>query len=373
MHRVRQLLVPPQDENSPDPLEVAGLFEGDIAGVNASDFSNFERNAIKNLHKRWYRGVVPYVISASFNIYERSVIAAAFLDYHRGTCVRFIPRTTQQDYVYLLKGAGCSSQVGRSGMGQHISLGPGCVYKGIVVHELMHAVGFWHEQSRADREDYVAVLWQNIKRGAEHNFQKYSWNIVQNLGMPYDTGSIMHYGMRAFSKDGHLPTIVPRQQGVQIGQRKGFSKIDLRKVNILYECKNVDVINPRPPQPIPTKPSACSDNNRFCRYWARIGECQKNPTWMLVNCANSCNQCGRACANYNNLCNQWAALRECEKNPDYMVIFCPAACHTCTTGPAELDNCVDKNKYCAAWAKTGQCQANPNYMLHACRKSCQQC
>ena len=33
------------------------------------------------------------------------------------------------------------------------------------MHEIMHAIGFWHEQSRPDRNLYVEVLWENIKDG----------------------------------------------------------------------------------------------------------------------------------------------------------------------------------------------------------------
>ncbi|KAJ4441736.1 hypothetical protein ANN_11594 [Periplaneta americana] len=61
-----KILVPPQDEDSPDPILSAGLFEGDIAGVNLSDFSPFEKNAIRDLNKRWPGGIIPYVISNSF-------------------------------------------------------------------------------------------------------------------------------------------------------------------------------------------------------------------------------------------------------------------------------------------------------------------
>ena len=57
----------------------------------------------------------------------------------------------------------CFSPVGRQylkkGM-QELSIGKGCNSKGIILHELMHALGFWHEQSRSDRQSYLEVLWE---------------------------------------------------------------------------------------------------------------------------------------------------------------------------------------------------------------------
>jgi len=52
---------------------------------------------------------------------------------------------------------------------QPVSIGLGCEYTGIVVHEMLHAVGLWHEQSRADRDDYVTVYFSNIQSGKHSN------------------------------------------------------------------------------------------------------------------------------------------------------------------------------------------------------------
>uniref|UniRef100_A0A0P4WGL6 Metalloendopeptidase n=1 Tax=Scylla olivacea TaxID=85551 RepID=A0A0P4WGL6_SCYOL len=66
----------------------------------------------------------------------------------------------------------CSSAVGKVGGGQSLSLGTGCVHVGVVIHELMHAVGFWHEQSRYDRDSFVTIRWENIMYGLGFNFDK---------------------------------------------------------------------------------------------------------------------------------------------------------------------------------------------------------
>jgi len=55
--------------------------------------------------------------------------------------------------------------VGRIGGKQELSIGNGCEYSDTIKHELMHALGFFHEQSRTDRDDHVIIYPDNIQAG----------------------------------------------------------------------------------------------------------------------------------------------------------------------------------------------------------------
>ena len=63
----------------------------------------------------------------------------------------------------------CCSYVGRKGNGrQGISVGKNCDKFGIVVHEIGHTVGFWHEHTRPDRGEFVTIVKDNIKKGTRN-------------------------------------------------------------------------------------------------------------------------------------------------------------------------------------------------------------
>ena len=110
----------------------------------------------------------------------------------------------------------------------------GCLKNAIIAHEFMHALGFWHEQSRADRDDFIKVVEENIQDKKENNFMKRSYDENDFLDLPYDYNSVMHYSEMAFSKNG-LPTIQPLKN-VPIGQRKTLSEIDIEEIRLFYNC-----------------------------------------------------------------------------------------------------------------------------------------
>lgn len=294
--------VPKTGPGLKDPIMMAGLWEGDIAHMDKEMMMEMEmldevahdggdidmlRNAIKEDDNLWSDGKIPYVISASYTKHERAVIAKAVMAFEKSTCIRIVPRTTQKNYIHVRKGGGCSSAVGVIGGRQELSLAEGCVFKGIVMHEFMHAAGFWHEQSRYDRDGYITIHWDNIPDQMEYNFHKYPWSRIQHLNESYDVESIMHYGPYAFATDSSRPTITAKKSTDKMGQRTGFSKIDINKIKKLYKCVDSAGVTTTP---VP-KPASCQDNNKYCKAWSEKGECSRNPSWMKVNCPKSCDTC----------------------------------------------------------------------------------
>ncbi|EDO34806.1 predicted protein, partial [Nematostella vectensis] len=170
-----------------------------------------------------------------------SAINAAIAEYAQKTCIRLRPKKAGETaYLSIFKGGGCWSYVGRTGSKQQLSLAGGCWHKGIVIHEIAHALGFFHEQSRPDRDHFVTIKFENIQDGKEGNFRMHSTSQVTTHGTTYDFESVMHYGGRAFSKNGQ-PTIVAKKAGVNLGQRHGLSHLDTIQVNIHYGCNGTVV------------------------------------------------------------------------------------------------------------------------------------
>lgn len=210
------------------------IFEGDIVLCNSKEMETAGEIdfavVITGDQFRWHDGIIPYTIDPNLNNQERINIAIAH--WQERTCIKFVPRSSEPNFVHFRPANGCMSSVGMIGGQQDIGLANGCD-TGRVIHEIGHAVGLFHEQSREDRDNFVKILWENIEAGKEFNFDKHITD-ADDYG-PYDYRSIMHYERYAFSKNGQ-PTIEPIQSGVNIGQRIGLSDGDVAAVNAMYQC-----------------------------------------------------------------------------------------------------------------------------------------
>jgi hypothetical protein len=116
--------------------------------------------------------LIPMCIHTPIAANEVSIIIGGLTELQEKTCVDFYKYTEAQlvkyDYVFISKNAdmGCWSWIGRTHSGkQELKLPDGCVWHRIVMHEMMHALGFYHQHSTPDRDDYVNIYWENIQDG----------------------------------------------------------------------------------------------------------------------------------------------------------------------------------------------------------------
>lgn len=154
------------------------------------------------------------------------------------TCIRFVERADQVDYIefYEDSRSHCESYIGRKGGKQLLSLGRGCKNRGKVTHELMHALGFFHEHTRPDRDKFVKILWENIKTEHVKEFEIRTISESTSLGQPYDLQSIMHYSNKAFSRNGGDTIQSKADPTMKLGNENSLSAVDVLQINLLYRC-----------------------------------------------------------------------------------------------------------------------------------------
>ena len=160
------------------------------------------------------------------------------------SCLRFVPREVKKDpnFIEIVRKNGCWSNVGRLSRGrQELSIGENCQFKGIIIHELMHALGFGHMHSNRNRDQYIRINWSNIQPGLQHNFDLLDSGSFETVN--FDFSSIMLYGEKAFSKN-DKPTIEHKLNSTykvtltDPYEKNSLSNNDIYYLNKAYKCKN---------------------------------------------------------------------------------------------------------------------------------------
>ncbi|XP_017067072.2 seminal metalloprotease 1 [Drosophila eugracilis] len=220
-----------------DPELTAGYFQGDMD-------VDFTRNGHLSETRRWPNATVPYRISEEFDApyVEYIKIGMQFIEYY--SCIRFVPATEdEENYVFVLPStSGCSSNVGYQPGQRTVKLKPGpldsgCFKLGTIQHELLHTLGFHHQQCSPDRDEFVKIVDENISEGHEKNFVKYEEDVVGDFDQPYDYGSILHYSSLAFSINGEATIVALKPEGQDLmGQRLKMSDTDIKRFNTMYKC-----------------------------------------------------------------------------------------------------------------------------------------
>ncbi|XP_059620608.1 seminal metalloprotease 1-like [Phlebotomus argentipes] len=223
--------------------EQSGNFQGDMILSPKQLLALKQRTGYIAERYRWPNKTVPYELSDDFTDEQKQFIRQSLDMIEEVSCVRFVPKNASHNSYVLVRGddAGCSSSVGFQNRRQTLNLAPnvpgqGCFRNGTIVHEFLHALGFFHMQSASDRDDFVTIVWDNINPMFVRNFEKFDDTVISHFGVRYDYDSVMHYPRTAFTMNDE-DTIVPLDPEAEIGQRVRLSQGDIDRLNNMYDCQ----------------------------------------------------------------------------------------------------------------------------------------
>ena len=193
-------------------------------------------------------------------------------------------------------------------------------------------LGWWHEQSRPDRDQYIKVHWDNIDESMHSQFRVCQG--CSDQGSAYDTTSVMQYATWAFQKSPDKPSMtkigcpddeVWPSKECRLGQYDGMNESDLFEINKLY-CEDSG----------PTTEPPCKNNpdyEQHCTSWKNQGYCQHSYVdFMHEHCTLACD--------------------------------CPAPEPPCKNSP-------DYEEHCDSWKDQGYCtHSYVDFMKNNCAFSC---
>jgi hypothetical protein len=190
--------------------------------------------------ERWPNKVVTWKFESAGSNMTAAYIKSALDAFEKKIgpdCIKFVNKqdvTKNEDHIKIINGGAgsCWSYIGRIGYEQQMSLGDQCNDPVVVQHEFMHALGFYHEHNRPDRDTAVNVLNANVDSGTCPSF-----NLCKNCRVftKYNTKSIMQYPSYAFSCNGQN-TVTNKGDNSAIAYNFHIQDSDVRAIKCLYKC-----------------------------------------------------------------------------------------------------------------------------------------
>jgi hypothetical protein len=190
--------------------------------------------------KLWPSAQVPVGFAVGFPEHLKKEVNLALEYFNKETVMEFVaadPEIDQDIIVFQLReNAPCSSYLGRTGGQQPIYLNSKNCKAQDVLHELMHALAFVHEQQREERDYSLKILWDNIKEEYSYNFAILPDSMVhpyQGSVFNIDFTSVMMYPDVAFAK-GNTKSMKSLSRAKIAPTNKGLSDIDKKRLEFLY-------------------------------------------------------------------------------------------------------------------------------------------
>ncbi|MFN8453928.1 MAG: M12 family metallopeptidase [Anaerolineae bacterium] len=240
--------------NAQEPTDIPEgykLIEGDIlVPVNSYEADGIGIRSAYTSTSLWPNGIVPYEFSTTVTMVSQTLMLAAMQEWENVATVDFKAHNSEADFVYIQNSSENSSPIGIQGGKQVINIF-NWNNRFVMAHELAHTLGFWHEQSRPDRDSYVTIITGNIIVTDVHNFATHAEADVYPKAAyglsgdkTYDFDSVMHYSQCAFSIATCPPAVTIQVQPAystwqnKIGQRTHLSPIDKLTMSFLYPKNN---------------------------------------------------------------------------------------------------------------------------------------
>ncbi|XP_067656952.1 uncharacterized protein [Haliotis asinina] len=197
-----------------------------------------ERRFVDSKAPVWTNGIVPYEFG-NISSSQQATVLRAIATIEEYTCIRFFVRGSpgysvpHTNYLLFIKTSSCWSYIGMHRDPQYISP---CNNFFTVLHEIIHALGAWHEHQHYGRQQHLQYLPNNVLSGLERNFvlPPEGWK-DDFVNLPVDLQSIMMYGDYDFSRDrSSRKTIDPYSDDV--AETRNDYWIVMHELTIAYQC-----------------------------------------------------------------------------------------------------------------------------------------
>eukprot|EP00105_Crassostrea_gigas_P035382 XP_019919530.1 PREDICTED: neurogenic locus notch homolog protein 1 [Crassostrea gigas] len=194
---------------------------------------------------KWPNRIIPYTISSSTYANTNginSVWSTAVNRFNEAGCVKWVPHTSETHFIEVVgNSARCASYVGylrRSAQTLWLYEN-GCVYVDTALHEMLHAAGTMHEQSRIqDRENIISFNWAPVSSGSELNYEGYPLYNARE----YDLSSVLQYGL-TYGSTTYMYVNDPDLAYLTRITQNDLSFYDKAELNAFYRCAD-DCTNP---------------------------------------------------------------------------------------------------------------------------------